>query len=109
MVDAGRPAEVAAYPQSSIANPALRVTIDVVRFDAVPNGEAVIDALWSVRRTSDGLIRTGHTVASSPIGGITYDAIVGGWNEALRAVDRDIAAMVEQVSAAGPPPPTVPR
>ncbi|MEO8935416.1 MAG: PqiC family protein [Burkholderiaceae bacterium] len=103
MVAAGRPAQVAAYPQSSIQNPYLRVTIDVVRFDAVPNGEAVIDALWSVRRSSDGAVRTGHTVASSPISGISYDAIVRGWNEALREVDRDIAAMVVQTTDSAPP------
>lgn len=95
--EAGRPAQVAAYPQASIASPVLRITVDVVRFDAVPNGEAVIDALWSVRRTSDGVVRTGHTVASAPISGVAYDAIVEGWNAALRDVNRDIAAMVEQI------------
>ncbi len=98
MAEAGRPAQVAAYPQSSIASPYLRVTIDVVRFDAVPDGEAVIDALWSIRRTADGVVRTGHTVASVPIGGVGYDAIVHSWNDALRIVDRDIAAVVVQVT-----------
>ena len=95
--DAGTPVQVAAYPQTSIASPVLRVTIDVVRFDAVPNGEAVIDAVWSVRRVSDGMVRTGRTVASSPISGTGYDAIVYAWNQALGVVDRDIAAMVMQV------------
>ena len=95
--DAGQPAQVAAYPQTSIATPVLRVTVDVVRFDAVPNGEAVVDAVWSIRRVSDGTVRTGRTVASSPITGITYDAIVHSWNDALQIVDRDIAAMVLQV------------
>ena len=94
---AGKPAQVAAYPQTSIANPALRITVDVIRFDAVPNGEAVIDAVWSIRRTADGTVRTGRTVASSPIAGTNYDAIVRAWNEALVIVDRDIATMVEQV------------
>ena len=101
--EAGQPAQVAAYPQTSIATPALRITIDVVRFDAVPNGEAVVDAIWSIRRPSDGTVRTGRTVASSPIAGTGYDAIVHSWNEALRIVDRDIAAMVLQVGV-GPAP-----
>jgi uncharacterized lipoprotein YmbA len=103
MSDAGQPVQVASYPQSSIADPVLRITIDVVRFDAVPNGEAVVDALWSIRRTSDGMIRTGHTVASSPIAGTSYGAIVGGWNDAVGAVDRDIAAMVVRIGVASPP------
>jgi uncharacterized lipoprotein YmbA len=97
LAEAGTPAQVAAYPQTSIATPVLRVTIDVVRFDAVPNGEAVIDAVWSVRRVSDGMVRTGRTAASSPISGTSYDAIVHSWNQAIAIVDRDIAAMVMQV------------
>jgi uncharacterized lipoprotein YmbA len=106
MSDAGKPVQVAAYPQSSIAVPYLRITIDVVRFDAVPNGEAVVDALWSIRRPSDGMVRTGHTVASSPISGTKYEAIVGAWNEAVGAVDRDIAASVLEI---GIPPPGATR
>ena len=101
--EAGTPAQVAAYPQTSIATPVLRVTIDVVRFDAVPNGEAVIDAVWSVRRPSDGVVRTGRTVASSPISGTSYDAIVHAWNQALGIVDRDVAAMVMQVGVGAAP------
>ncbi len=107
LADAGQPAQVAAYPQSSIADPALRITVDVVRFDAVPNGEAVVDALWSIRRPSDGTIRNGRTVASSPIAGTSYEAIVGAWNDAVATVDRDIAdavvqAGVDRPSAPGP-------
>lgn len=94
--------QVGAYPQTSIADPALRITVDIVRFDAVPNGEAVVDALWSIRRPADDLVRTGHTIASSPIAGVGYDAIVHGWNEAVAVVDRDIAAAVLEV---GPVPP----
>ena len=101
--EAGQPAQVAAYPQTSIAMPALRITVDVVRFDAVPNGEAVVDAVWSIRRPSDGTVRTGRTVASSPIAGTGYDAIVHSWNEALRIVDRDIAEMVVQVGVGSAP------
>lgn len=94
---AGQSAQVTAYPQTSIAAPAIRVTVDVVRFDAVPNGEAVVEAVWSIRRPSDGTVRTGRTVASSPIAGVSYDAIVRAWNAALETVDRDIASTVLQV------------
>ena len=48
----------------------LRITVDVVRFDAVPNGEAVVEALWSIRRPADDASRTGRTVASAPIAGV---------------------------------------
>ena len=96
LADAGRPARVAAYPQASIANPDLRVTIDVLRFDAVPGGEAVVDALWSVRRTSDASVRTGRTVATRSIATRTYDDTVRAWSEALDQVNSDIARVVLQ-------------
>lgn len=94
MLGAGKPVQVAAYPQSSITSPYLRITVDIVRFDAVPNGEAIIDALWSIRRVADNTVQTGRTTASSPIAGVGYDAIVAAWNEALRAVERDIGTNV---------------
>ena len=103
LADAGRPARVAAYPQASIANPALRITIDVQRFDAVPGGDAVIDVLWSVRRASDDNIRSGRTVASRPIATATYDDTVRAWSETLEVLNRDIVAVVTQIDLTPPP------
>lgn len=94
MQSAGTPVQVGAYPQVSITAPYLRITVDIVRFDAVPNGEAIIEALWSVRRVSDNSVQTGHTIAASPIAGISYGAIVAAWNDAIGAVERDIGAIV---------------
>ena len=105
MNEAGQSVQVAAYPQSSIADPALRITVDIVRFDAVPNGEAVVEALWSIRRPADDLVRTGHTIASAPIAGIGYDAIVRAWNDAVGVVDRDITFAVQEVGIAPVTPP----
>lgn len=105
MNDAGRPVQVGAYPQTSIADPVLRVTVDLVRFDAVPNGEAIVDALWTIRRPSDGLVRNGHTVASAAIAGTDYEAIVAGWNVAVATVERDIAAAVVTIGVAMPSEP----
>lgn len=90
MQGAGKLVEVAAYPQSSITKPYVRVTIDLVRFDAIPNGEAVVDALWSIRRVEENDVRTGRTVVAVPISGDGYEAIVAAWNDALVSVERDI-------------------
>ena len=97
LAEAGHPARVAAYPQTSIANPDIRITIDVQRFDAAPGGDALIDALWSVRRTSDSSVRSGRTVAARPIGALTYDDTVRAWSEALEVLNKDIAAVVAQI------------
>ena len=94
------PARVAAYPQASIADPDLRITIDVQRMDAVPGGEAVIEALWSVRRSSDGMTRPGRTIATRQIEGVGYEEAVRAWSAALDDVSRDIGSAVKEVPAA---------
>ena len=99
LADAGHPARVAAYPQTSIATPDFRITIDVQRFDAVPGGDVVIDVLWSVRRTSDDSIRSGRTVAARPIPALSYDYTVHAWSEALEVLNKDIAAVLAQSDA----------
>ena len=96
------PARVAAYPQSSIADPDLRITIDVQRLDAIPGGQAVIDALWSVRRSSDGMIRPGRTLATRQVDGVGYEEAVRAWSAALQDVSRDIGIAAREIDAAAP-------
>ena len=96
------PARVAAYPQSSIADPDLRITIDVQRLDAIPGGQAVIDALWSVRRSSDGMIRPGRTLATRQVDGVGYEEAVRAWSAALQDVSRDIGIAARETAAAAP-------
>ncbi len=95
----GMTARVAAYPQTSIGDPDLRITIDVQRFDATPGGDAVIEALWTVRR-NDGRVRSGRTVATQPVRGVEFEEAVRAWSSALDGLDRDIAAAVLQVGIA---------
>ena len=97
LADAGRPVRVAAYPQASIANPELRITIDVQRFDAAPGRDAVIDVLWSVRRASDNSMRTGRTIAARPVSTNSYDDVVRAWSESLEVLNKDIAAVIAQM------------
>ena len=95
-------ARVAAYPQSSIASPGLRVTIDVQRFDAVPGGEAVIEALWTVRRTSDDAMRSGRTTARRAVDGVAYEDAVRAWSQALDDVSRAIGVASGELLIASP-------
>ena len=96
------PARVASYPQASIAAPDLRITIDVQRMDAVPGGQAVVEALWSVLRSSDGLTRPGRTVATRQVDGVGYEEAVRAWSAALEDVSRDIGDAAKGVSTAAP-------
>lgn len=101
---AGISARVGAYPQSSIVDPAVRIVVDVQRFEAAPGGEAVVDVAWSIRR-DDGASRTGRTRATRPVASTDYSEIVGAWNGALVEVGDTIGAAVV---AMGPIPFTVP-
>ena len=93
-------ARVAAYPQSSIANPDLRVTIDVQRLDAVPGGEAFIETLWTVRRTSDDATRSGRTMARRAVDGVAYEDAVRAWSAALDDVVRAISVASSELVVA---------
>jgi uncharacterized lipoprotein YmbA len=90
----GHEVRIAPYPQTSIAHPALRVTLDIQRFEGGPRGVAVVDVLWSVRRSSDGSQRTGRTVATQAIGGEGYDDIVRAWSQALAPLEADLTRAI---------------
>lgn len=86
---------VSAYPESASQEAGLRVTIDILRFEAVPGIEASVDALWSVRRLPGGKPTTGRSVVSEPIAGEGYDAVVAAYGRALATLSRNIARAIQ--------------
>jgi uncharacterized lipoprotein YmbA len=99
----GIAARVGAYPQSTIDDPQIRVVVDVQRFDAVPGGEAVIDASWTIRR-ADGATRIGQIRATRPVHTTDYVDIVGAWNGALDDVGVAIGTAVVSLGITPAPP-----
>ncbi len=91
---AGHEVRIAPYPQTSIASPAIRITLDIQRFEAGPRGTAVVDVLWSVRRSRDGSQRTGRTIAARAVGGDSYDDMVRAWSDALASVEADLTPAI---------------
>ena len=75
-------------------NPAYRVTIDVQRFESIPGQSATIDALWAVRQTASGAVRSGRTVAHEAAQGPGYEALAAAHSRALATVSGDIAAAI---------------
>jgi len=75
-------------------NPSYRVTIDVQRFESVPGESALIEALWTVRRSADGETRSGHTLAHETVQGKGFDTLAAAHSRALTQVSRDIAAAI---------------
>jgi hypothetical protein len=92
---------VSAYPQNAGDNAEYRVQVDIQRFESTLGGTAVIEALWSVRRSPDGQPKTGRSlVQESTGGGAGYDALVAAHSRALAAVSRDIAVAIRSAGAA---------
>ncbi len=96
---AGSNARVAASPQVTIGDPDVRIALDVQRLDARVGGEAVVDALWSVK-AKGGASRDGRTIASRPLATGDHADAVRAWSDALADLDRDVAAAVLQVMPA---------
>jgi uncharacterized lipoprotein YmbA len=90
---------VAAYPQSAGDNADYRVLIDIQRFDSTLGESVTIDALWTVKRVSDGVLRTGRSTARESGGGGTYDALAAAHSRALATISREIAEAIRSISA----------
>ncbi|HZC47114.1 MAG TPA: PqiC family protein [Candidatus Acidoferrum sp.] len=74
--------------------PDYRVTIDVQRFESVQGQAATIEAVWTVRKTVGGQIRSGRTVAREPVQGQGFDALAAAHSQALAKMSADIAAAI---------------
>jgi uncharacterized lipoprotein YmbA len=90
--------QVAAYPQNAGEDAEYRVLADIQRFDATLGESVAVHALWSVRRSSDGAVQTGQSLAKESITGMSYEAVVAAHSRALAIVSRDIAEAIRSVS-----------
>ncbi len=81
---------------SQLANfaPDYRVTIDVQRFDSIQGQAAVVEAVWTVRKTAGGEIRSGRTLARQPVQGQDFDALAAAHSQAIAKMSGDIAAAI---------------
>ena len=83
-----------ASSQLSNFNPDYRVTIDVQRFDSIRGNAAVVEAVWTVKKTVGGETRSGRTVAREPVQGQSFDALAAAHSRALTKMSGDIAAAI---------------
>lgn len=84
---------VAAAPLANF-DPAYRVTIDVQRFDSIPGQAALLEAVWTVRRTAGGTTRSGRTVDREALQGDGFAALAAAHSRALAKMSGDIAAAI---------------
>ena len=83
-----------ASSQLSNFNPDYRVTIDVQRFESIRGNAAVVEAVWTVKKTAGGETRSGRTVARESVQGQGFDALAAAHSRALTKMSGDIAAAI---------------
>jgi uncharacterized protein len=71
-----------------------RAAIDVQSFQSAPGEAAMLDAVWTVRRTKDGKAETGRTTVRETVQEKGYDALAAAHSRAVARLSRDIADAV---------------
>lgn len=89
---------VYAYPQTAVAEPAFRVTLNVQRFDAELGGAVNDEVLWTVRRVADGALRSGRSAGRALMAEASHDALAAAHVEAMGAVSREIALAIGELA-----------
>jgi uncharacterized lipoprotein YmbA len=75
-------------------DPSYRVSIDVQRFEMVPDESTLLEALWTVRKTANGQVHAGHTLARETVKSKDYDALAAALSRALEQLSRDIVVAI---------------
>jgi uncharacterized protein len=86
--------EVLAWPWAVGAAPAWSVSVDVARFEGEPDGTAVLEARWTLRRGEVFAFR-GSTLARERVATPGIAPTVEALSRAIGTLARDIAAAVE--------------
>jgi len=85
--------DVATAPLANF-NPAYLVTIDVQRFDSIRGQAAVLEAVWTVRKTATAEARSSRTTARETVQGQDFEALAAAHSRALAKLSSDIATAI---------------
>jgi uncharacterized lipoprotein YmbA len=93
---------VTLFPQTVSADADYRVAIEVQRFDSTPGESAMLDAVWTVRRTKGSRTETGRTTVREAVQEKGYDALAAAHSRAVARLSQDIADAVRALDRSGP-------
>ncbi|MFO1302345.1 MAG: PqiC family protein [Burkholderiales bacterium] len=100
----GTPRATAAVQGAADAD--YRVSVEVQRFESAPGSYALLDAVFTVRRTSDGRAATGRTTAREAPSDKSYAELAAAHSRAVARLAGDIAATTRTLAAQAPRPAT---
>ena len=83
-----------------------RVSVEVQRFESAPGAYALLDAVFTVRRTSDGRSASGRTTAREVPQDKSYAQLAAAHSRAVARLAQDIAATTRTLAAQAPRPVT---
>jgi len=92
-------ARATSLAQSTTIDAQYRVSVEVQRFESVPGSYALLDAVFTVRRTADGKLSTARTTAREPAADKSYDALAAAHSRAIARLARDIADATRTLAA----------
>jgi uncharacterized lipoprotein YmbA len=79
-----------------------RVQIEVRKFESSPGEDAVLDALWTVRRLKDGKRQAGRSNMREPAQEAGFEGIAAAHSRAIARLSQDIASAVRMLDGATP-------
>ena len=86
-------AQVSTYSQNVAIEADYRIFVDIQRFESTADS-VTVDALWIIRRSTQGSQKSGRSQVHEPRGGEGYEALVSSYSRALAAVSNDIARAI---------------
>jgi uncharacterized lipoprotein YmbA len=95
-----KPTQVSAYPQNSGLDAVYRVQVDIQKLVMTEGKGVALDALWTIRRSDGGSVKSGRSVASEPSKSSGYEALAAAQSRALAVVSRDLARALRDAAAA---------
>ena len=94
-----RTPRVALLAQTALESPDYRVVVDVQRFETAPGSHALVDAVYSVRRTKDGAVESGRAARREPVPDRSYDALAAAHSRDVAGVSADLALAFDRLAA----------
>lgn len=91
--------QVAYFPWSFQFQPDYRLAVDVVRFEAVPAGEALLQARWTVTDGSgQQVVAAGNETLTEPLAKADFGALVAAQSRLLETFSRRVAAAIAELA-----------